>query len=273
MIELIAICAPDVAPQTVQEIIRVESSGNPLAINVNRLPGQERAPRPPIPETPEQAARIALQYIEAGHTVDMGLMQINSANLEWLGIEQDSLQALFTPCANIQAGATILSESYERAVQEFGQGESALQAALSAYNTGNFSSGFSNGYVARYYGQNPAATATLAGQPGTPASANEAMRSPTGISWTPPEGYYPSSTPTSEEGNDMENREDQDQSPSREELDAIDTTEVKANFMDAVPGISIEFEPDEADEMGAFEEDAMSLEDAMEASTDPREAE
>jgi len=71
----------------------------------------------------------------------------------------------------------------------------------------------------------------------------------------------------------MENREDQDQSPSREELDAIDTTKVKADFMDAVPGISIEFEPDEADELGAFEEDAMSLEDAMEASTDPREAE
>lgn len=271
MIELIAMCAPDVAPQTVQEIIRVESSGNPLAINVNRLPGQERAPQPAIAETPEQAASIALQYIEAGHTVDMGLMQINSANLDWLGIEQDRLEVLFTPCTNIHAGATILTESYERAVHEFGQGEAALQAALSAYNTGDFSSGFSNGYVARYYGQKPAATATLAGQPANPASATEAMRSPTGISWAPPEGYYPSSTPTSEEGNDMENREDQ--SPSREELDAIDTAEVKANFMDAVPGISIEFEPDEADRMGAFEEDSMSLEDAVEASTDPREAE
>lgn len=42
--------------------------------------------------------------------------------------------------------------------------------------------------------------------------------------------------------------------------------------MDAVPGLAVEFEPDEADRMGAFEEDAMSLEDAMEASSDPREA-
>lgn len=271
MIELIAMCAPDVAPQTIQAIIQVESHGNPLAINVNRLPGQQSAPRPPIAETPEQAAEIALQYINAGHTVDMGLMQINSDNLQWLGIERSNLQALFTPCANIEAGATILTESYKRAAQEFGQGQPALQAALSAYNTGNFSAGFSNGYVARYYNQAPAAAPTLAGQPQTAATAAEAMRSPTGISWKPPEGYYPSSTPKNEEGNDMENREDQ--APSKEELDAIDATEVKAGFMDTVPGVAIEFEPDEADKMGAFEDDAMSLEDAMEASTDPREAE
>lgn len=268
MIELIAMCAPDVAPQTVQEIIRVESSGNPLALNVNRLPGQQTAPRPPRAATAEQAARIALEYIEAGHTVDMGLMQINSANLSWLGIELGELPTIFNPCANISAGAAILSESYERAAREFGAGQAALQAALSAYNTGNFSNGFSNGYVARFYGQNPAAAPTSVRPSQQSASAVEAMRSPTGISWTPPEGYYPS-TPTTEEGNDMEN---QDQSPTKEQLDAIDATAVKASFMDAVPGLAVEFEPDEADRMGAFEEDAMSLEDAMEASNDPREA-
>lgn len=271
MIELIAMCAPDVAPQTVQEIIRVESSGNPLALNVNRLPGQHSAPKPPKAATPEQAARIALEYIEAGHTVDMGLMQINSANLDWLGIERDNLATIFNPCANISAGAAILTDSYNRAAQEFGAGQGALQAALSAYNTGNFSNGFSNGYVARFYGQNPAAAPTLAGQPQNAASVIEAMRSPTGISWTPPEGYYPSSTPISEEGNDMENQHE-DNSPTKEQLDAIDATAVKAGFMDSVPGIAVEFEPDEADQMGAFEDDAMSLEDAMEASTDPREA-
>jgi len=272
MIELIAMCAPDVAPQTVQEIIRVESSGNPLALNINRLPGQQTAPRAPKAETPEQAARFALEYIEAGHTVDMGLMQINSANLEWLGIERDNLATIFNPCANISAGAAILTESYNRAAREYGAGQTALQAALSAYNTGNFSNGFSNGYVARFYGLNPAAAPTLAGQPQNAASVIEAMRSPTGISWTPPEGYYPSSTPKNEEGNDMENQIE-DNSPTKEQLDAIDATAVKAGFMDSVPGIAVEFEPDEADQMGAFEEDAMSLEDAMDASTDPREAE
>lgn len=70
----------------------------------------------------------------------------------------------------------------------------------------------------------------------------------------------------------MENQIE-DNSPTKEQLDAIDATAVKAGFMDSVPGIAVEFEPDEADQMGAFEEDAMSLEDAMDASTDPREAE
>lgn len=268
MIELIAMCAPDVAPQTVQEIIRVESSGNPLALNVNRLPGQKKAPTPPRVATAEQAARVALEYIDAGHTVDMGLMQVNSANLSWLGIELNELPTIFNPCANISAGAAILSDSYERAAREFGTGQAALQAALSAYNTGNFSNGFSNGYVARFYGQNSATSPTSAKQLQHSATAIEAMRSPTGIRWTPPEGYYPS-TPITEKGNDMENK---DQSPTKEELDAIDAAAVKASFMDAVPGLAVEFEPDEADRMGAFEEDAMSLEDAMEASNDPREA-
>lgn len=268
MIELIAMCAPDVAPQTVQEIIRVESSGNPLALNINRLPGQA-APVAPRAATAAQAARIALEYMDAGHTVDMGLMQVNSANLEWLGIDRENLETIFNPCANITAGSAILMESYQRAAHEFGEGQSALQAALSAYNTGNFSNGFSNGYVARFYGFNPAAQTIATTQPNQSANAIEAMRSPTGISWTPPEGYYPS-TPTIEEGeDDMEN---EDQSPSKEQLDAIDATEVKASFMDSVPGIAVEFEPDEADRMGAFEEDAMSLEDALEASNDPREA-
>ena len=44
----------------------------------------------------------------------------------------------------------------------------ALQAALSAYNTGNFSRGFENGYVARYFGR--ATIPSIAGI-ATPAAA------------------------------------------------------------------------------------------------------
>lgn len=33
-------CAPNVAPATLEAVIRVESGGNPLAINVNGLPVQ-----------------------------------------------------------------------------------------------------------------------------------------------------------------------------------------------------------------------------------------
>jgi type IV secretion system protein VirB1 len=60
--------------------------------------------------------------------------------------------------------------------------------------------------------------------------------------------------------------------PTKEQLDAIDALDLKTKFMDIVPGMAIEFDPEEADQMGAFEEDAMSLEDAIEASIDPREA-
>lgn len=269
MIELIAMCAPDVAPHTIQEIIRVESGGNPLAINVNRLPGQKSAPRPKPAESPAQAKAIVLKYIQAGHTVDMGLMQINSANLRWLGISQDGLEVLFNPCANITAGAAILGESYGRAANEYGSGQVALKAALSAYNTGNFSSGLANGYVARYYGKAKSGHVALkTGQPQRSASAADALRAPTGISWTPPEGYHPSSTPKKGSEQMDSNR---DKTPTREELEAIDVAELKAKFLDAAPGLAVEFDPDEADRMGAFEESAMSLEDAIEASTDPRE--
>lgn len=53
-------------------------------------------------------------------------------------------------CTNIAAGGAILAADYGRAVQRYGEGQPALQAALSAYNTGTFDHGFINGYLARY---------------------------------------------------------------------------------------------------------------------------
>ena len=63
-----------------------------------------------------------------------------------------------------------------------------------------------------------------------------------------------------------------DPSPSKETLDEINTLEYKIKHLDP-PGMVVELDPEEAEQMGAFKEDAMSLEDAMDASTDPREAE
>src|SRR5262249_7163983 len=65
------------------------------------------------------------------------------------------------PCTNIRAGATILTADYVEASQRFTPGQPALQAALSAYNTGTFWRGFENGYVARYYGRPTIPGATL----------------------------------------------------------------------------------------------------------------
>ena len=144
MIELITQCTFHVEPAMVQEIIKIESSGDVFALNVNGIANQ------PKPKNQDEAVYWSLHYIDKGHTVDMGLMQVNSANLSWLGLSRENIASLFTPCANVHAGTRILHEAYERAVDKHGHGQTALKAALSAYNTGDFSAGFSNGYVARY---------------------------------------------------------------------------------------------------------------------------
>lgn len=137
-------CAPTVARATIAEIVRVESGGDPLAINVNRPAGARRL----VAGSIEDAVRLAAAEIAAGHTVDVGLMQVNSRNFEAMGL---TLVSAFNPCLNVAAGARILADAYSRAVMSYGEGQAALQVALSIYNTGNGRRGFANGYVARYY--------------------------------------------------------------------------------------------------------------------------
>lgn len=162
---LYADCAPMVSSVTIEAIIQVESKGDPLALNVNRLPVQ-----PPQPRDATAAARTAETFIARGHSVDLGLMQVNSSNLPALGLTIDQV---LEPCTNIRAGATILAANYALAVQTWGEGQRALQAALSAYNTGDFARGFANGYVGRFYGRAvPAVTAAAASasaEAGTPS--------------------------------------------------------------------------------------------------------
>jgi type IV secretion system protein VirB1 len=146
MIELILACAPNVAPSTIQEIIRVESAGNPLAININTRNGVKLRPTIKI-TTPQHAIAVTYAAIALGHTVDMGYMQVNSANLKKLGY---TVEDMFDTCKNLKAGAAILSAAYTAALPRHKNEQAALRAALSAYNTGNFTSGFGNGYVMRY---------------------------------------------------------------------------------------------------------------------------
>lgn len=139
--QLVVDCAPQVAPVTMMAIVRVESGGNPLAMNVN---GKNRLVRQP--QSRAQAIAWSEWLISRGYSVDMGLAQVNSANLRRLNV---SAAELFDPCANLAAGASILSANYADASRRFGSEQAALQAALSAYNTGNHRKGFSNGYVAK----------------------------------------------------------------------------------------------------------------------------
>lgn len=131
-------CAPGVGQATMHAIIRTESGGHPWAIgdNTARMARQ--------PATKEEAVATAKTLIAKGHSLDLGLGQINSKNLTGLGL---TVEQVFEPCTNLAASATILTGAYQRAVKQHGQGQQALLAALSAYNTGSLVNGFHNGYV------------------------------------------------------------------------------------------------------------------------------
>jgi type IV secretion system protein VirB1 len=171
-------CAPNVAPTTLQAIVEVESGGNPLALNINGM----RVQPPPAKDTRE-AALVAESYIARGYSVDIGIMQVNSRNLAALGT---TVEQVLDPCMNIRAAATILTADYAAAARTHGDGQPALQAALSAYNTGDSYRGFANGYVARYYG--PGGGPALTGSVRAVVAAKRAAASP------PPNPYTADTT-------------------------------------------------------------------------------
>jgi type IV secretion system protein VirB1 len=137
-------CAPNISPVTLEAVIRVESGGDPLKIHVN---GVRTQPEPAT--TAAKAAQLAEGFILRGYSVDIGLMQVNSRNLTALGT---TVESVLDPCTNLRAGAAVLAADYALAARTHPEGQPALQAALSAYNTGSFDRGLGNGYVARYYG-------------------------------------------------------------------------------------------------------------------------
>lgn len=132
-------CAPTVAPETVLAIVQTESSGDPFALNVN-------GGRQPARQTnAADAAATAQRHVAAGYSVDLGLGQINSRNMRWLGLTWENV---FDPCTNIAALGFVLTSNYN-AVKTGRDPQSALRVALSMYNTGSQTRGFQNGYVAK----------------------------------------------------------------------------------------------------------------------------
>lgn len=132
-------CAPFVAYETMAAIVKTESAFRPLAIGVN---GGAKLARQP--DTKEEAVVTAKWLMANGYNIDLGLGQVNSANLVKTGL---SVEDAFEPCKNIAAAATILHGNYQLAKGKVQGEQAALHAAISAYNTGSFSKGFSNGYV------------------------------------------------------------------------------------------------------------------------------
>lgn len=138
---LAAACAPTVPVQTLAPLIQVESAFNPLAINVNGEPRvQAKANARP------EAVAVARRLIAQGRSVDLGLGQINSRNLAWLGL---TVEDAFDPCRNLAAAARVLQDGYGRAARLDGDPQTALRTAFSFYNTGHPQRGYDNGYVTK----------------------------------------------------------------------------------------------------------------------------
>jgi type IV secretion system protein VirB1 len=144
--QLAGYCASEVAPGTSVAVAAAESGLDPLAIRDNTADMVWR------PKDRRKALWLAEKLVAAGHRLDLGLMQIDSANLARLHL---TLSQAFDPCASMRAAATLLTADYKLALGGVGEGvvaasgQRALLAAISRYNTGDPVRGFHNGYVAR----------------------------------------------------------------------------------------------------------------------------
>ena len=159
-------CLPTVPLATLSAIIRVESDGNPNAMQIDfprallkqwhLLEGTLRLKRQPATQ---REALEWLDYFERhGIFVDLGLMQISTAEAKRRGLSADSL---LDPCFNLRAGWQILDSAYQLEVKTYGPGQEALRHAISRYNTGDTQRGIDNGYLARVIAalrQSPATT-------------------------------------------------------------------------------------------------------------------
>jgi type IV secretion system protein VirB1 len=135
-------CAPEVAAATTRALVEVESSFNPHAIGV--IGGVlERQPR-----NRAEALATATALLRNGWNISLGLAQINHLNLRRLGL---SIETAMNPCANLTAMQKSLRDCFERAATEPPIGaeprQRALRRALSCYYSGNFATGFRDGYV------------------------------------------------------------------------------------------------------------------------------
>ena len=141
VLQLAAANAPQVAPETVAAFAQAESRLNPFAIFDNT------ARRNYAPASAEEAAALARSLLDSGHSIDAGLMQINSANFTRTGLDADTA---FDPARSIRAGAQILVDAYQWC-QERQPTAEPLRCMASVYNTGRPTAGERNGYVGKVF--------------------------------------------------------------------------------------------------------------------------
>lgn len=129
-------CAPDVSKDTLQALIKTESSMNPLAIAV--VGGKVKQP-----STLSDALALVKELESQGRNYSLGLGQINVKNFNRLDVTAEDM---FEPCKNLQATQHILKECFVKAQKEDKTEGKQLGDALSCYYSGNEQTGY-KGYV------------------------------------------------------------------------------------------------------------------------------
>jgi type IV secretion system protein VirB1 len=125
-----------VSTEVMQHVVQAESGTNPFAIGV--VGGKlERQPR-----NLGEAVATARMLESRGYDYSLGIAQVNRSNLARYGL--DTFAKAFDGCANLAAGARILAECYGRSGGDWGK-------AFSCYYSGDFTTGYREGYVQRVY--------------------------------------------------------------------------------------------------------------------------
>ncbi len=143
-------CVRKVHPDTIEAIAKQESGLYPYSLSIN-YPKTEAKHMGFVnaeyqlsrqPRSRREAIAWTRWFLQHGHSVSIGLMQVSSEQARQLGITD--LSALFDPCVNLAAGAVVLQDSY-RGQQPTVQG---MAHAFALYNAGSIQVGTDNGYAA-----------------------------------------------------------------------------------------------------------------------------
>ena len=125
-----------VPAEVMQHVVNVESSRNPFAIGV--VGGQLVRQPANLGE-----AVATVRMLEAnGYNYSLGVAQVNRANLGKYGL--DTYEKAFEVCPNLVAGSQILAQCYASAGGDWGK-------AFSCYYSGNFTTGYQDGYVQKIF--------------------------------------------------------------------------------------------------------------------------
>ncbi|MBD6956545.1 lytic transglycosylase domain-containing protein [Vibrio parahaemolyticus] len=100
-------CIYQVHPTTIEQVIKNESNFGHWPLTSTPFPIKSHRALPSLRRNRKHSNWPTITY-RSGHSVDLGLMQINSKNLAPFGV---SIADMFTPCKNIHVGSSILFQA------------------------------------------------------------------------------------------------------------------------------------------------------------------